>query len=489
MKIEHINEPELEFASGRHVDVRFGIASYGPCDLESQDSPREIKIAIIGTGRTIDGVRKWLNRCREEIPAKPSAQPNLYAPFPGFNLDTGFRSTLSVNPQVEREIKPRVIEQMLKGSTQNAIVEEAVNAFLSEVEYVAEKGVHVIICAPPLELMQAIQPSPPAYLQGETDPARDIHPKSGNEDETRLDFHDKLKAEAMEYKKPLQIIWPATYDSSVRHASRRRPDGPQQLQDEATRAWNIHAALYYKAGGVPWRLIRDSRQHSVSYVGISFYETLDKTALQTSMAQVFNERGEGVVVRGGAAKLSKEDRQPHLDEQGAHALLKSALSRYKQEHGNYPARIAIHKSSSFNDAEITGFKGALEEEDIAYYDFVSITSSYMRLFRVGYYPPLRGTFLSLDDRSNLLYTRGSVEFFRAYRGGHVPKSLLFRCDSVSKSPRALAEEILALTKMNWNSTLFDGRDPITVRAAEQVKAILKYVDEGKEINTRYSTYM
>jgi hypothetical protein len=35
------------------------------------------------------------------------------------------------------------------------------------------------------------------------------------------------------------------------------------------------------------------------------------------MAQVFNERGDGVVVRGGAVKIDKDDRQPHLTRDGA----------------------------------------------------------------------------------------------------------------------------------------------------------------------------
>ena len=33
------------------------------------------------------------------------------------------------------------------------------------------------------------------------------------------------------------------------------------------------------------------------------------------------------------------------------------------------------------------------------------------------------------------------------------------------------------TKMNWNTTQFDGSEPITIRAAEQVGSILEYIDE------------
>ena len=44
------------------------------------------------------------------------------------------------------------------------------------------------------------------------------------------------------------------------------------LQDEATRAWNFFCALYYKAGGTPWRMIRDQREFSATFMGVSFFE-------------------------------------------------------------------------------------------------------------------------------------------------------------------------------------------------------------------------
>ena len=56
----------------------------------------------------------------------------------------------------------------------------------------------------------------------------------------------------------------------------------------------------------------------------------------------------------------------------------------------------------------------------------------------------------------MLYTKGSVDFFSAYPGLYVPKPLGFRCDRVAETPAFLAKEILALTKMNWNNTQFDG---------------------------------
>ena len=70
---------------------------------------------------------------------------------------------------------------------------------------------------------------------------------------------------------------------------------------------------------------------------------------------------------------------------------------------------------------------------------MSIGRSSARLFRYGAYPPLRGTLLSLDAREQLLYTRGSVEFFSTYPGMYVPQPLALRHDagdSAAKDSRA-----------------------------------------------------
>jgi hypothetical protein len=298
-----------------------------------------------------------------------------------------------------------------------------------------------------------------------------------------------LKAEAMSLRRPLQVIRPATYDEKMRRRQKQNTSRFQSLQDEATRAWNIHTALYYKAGGVPWRLIRDPSLLSACFIGISFYTTLDRSSVMTSMAQVFNQRGEGVIVRGGAAQVSKEDRQPHLGREDAFKLLKNSLDRYREEHKTLPARVVLHKTSSFDRDELEGFRDAVLDREIDYYDFLSISDSDTRLLRYGVYAPLRGTLLTLSGREQVLYTKASVDFFQAYPGMYVPMPRLIRCEEVSEAPAALAMEILALTKMNWNNTQFDGSLPITLRAAKQVGSLLKYIPEGTPVEAQYRYYM
>ena len=82
-------------------------------------------------------------------------------------------------------------------------------------------------------------------------------------------------------------------------------------------AWNFHTALYYKAGGVPWRLAKQPAALMTCYVGVSFYKSVGGERLMTSVAQIFDERGEGLIVQGGSASFDKDDRSPHLSSKDA----------------------------------------------------------------------------------------------------------------------------------------------------------------------------
>ncbi len=490
MRLEFLHEPELEFGTGRHIDIKFGLMNYGPLDNDSPSSPKQIKVGIIGTTETVEGVTAWLERCRNEIPAKKSRQPYLFPGFPGCNPDASFRTSVVLDPRLSRTIPQRDFDNLCKLTDISQITTGAVNRFLAELRYLAENMTGgVLICAVPMVFLDRIEELTQPKEEEEEGESVEGDDNVAEEGKHQLDFHHMLKAGAMALKVPIQIVLPMTYDETKRRQQKAHPERVRKLQDEATRAWNFHTALYYKAGGTPWRLIREASQLTTCYIGVSFYKTLDGSRLMTSIAQVFNERGEGVVVRGGPARISKEDRQPHLQEEDAYQLLSEALARYRQEHHTLPARVVLHKSSSYNGEEMDGFSKAAQAHQIEFVDFISLSDSFTRLFRTGVYPPLRGTLFSLDHQSHVLYTRGSVDFFATYPGMFVPLPLSFRCAKTESTPRFLAQEIMALTKMNWNNTQFDGGEPITLRAAHQVGNILKYVGEQDRIEPRYSFYM
>jgi hypothetical protein len=465
-----LSEPELQFGRGRHIDPRFGLLELGPADGDAPAAPRTVNVGVIGTQESVEGVTSWLTRCRKPIAARAEAkQPNLFPPFPGFTGDVGFESELAFDSRNQRTLSSRTIRSLAKITDPNARVEAAASVFVEEMRSICDRAIpQVVLCAPPLELLQLFTPQP-----GMT-----VGPQ----------LHDVVKARAMTHPVPVQYVLPGTYDESKLRKQNTVTGRPRQQQDEATRAWNLHTALYYKAGGYPWALVREPSDLQTCFIGISFYKENDDS-LATSLAQVFNERGEGVIVRGGPAKISKTDRQPYLPRDDAERLLRDALGQYRGEHRHLPARVVIHKTSRFTTNEIEGLEAAADADDVDMLELVTVGPSSSRFFTPRHGPPFRGTHVVLDDRSQLLYTTGSIAFYETYPGPYVPAPLGIALDSAELAPQRHASELLALTKLNWNHSRLDGREPITTLAARAIGNILRHIAPDAPIGKRYAFYM
>lgn len=131
------------------------------------------------------------------------------------------------------------------------------------------------------------------FLFTQMDPRLGIEGEGGTHENLRRG----LKAEAMRFGIPTQLIWPATL--SLIDTPSARGSG---VQDKATRAWNLMTALYHKAGGSPWRLAQVDP--GTCFVGISFYKELGTSAarMRTSLAQAFTAAGDGYVLRGNPSR-------------------------------------------------------------------------------------------------------------------------------------------------------------------------------------------
>ena len=484
MKATVFLEPSLDFGhGGRHVDPRAGIAEYGPVDSDAAGAPRIVRVGVVGAPEAISGVVRWLRRCGEPIEAKAkSRHPQLFQGFPGYAPDQSFRSELVFADGWTRSIPSRRLQRALTKPTALATA-ECVDLYAAEVKDLAERGlVDVIVVARPDDLEDDI-PQAKRHRADVVDESTEI-------DDSHVDFHDLLKARSIAGGVPLQLIRSTTWDPK-RRTAKSQSRRASTLQDEATRAWNLHTALYYKAGGVPWRAQRSATDLDSLFVGVSFYHSTDRVNLHTSVAQVFDERGEGVVVRGGPAARKKHDRQPHLDRIDAEALLGSALDAYEREHQHFPARVVIHKTSQFDADEVTGFEAATDARRIRHLEMLWIVdrTEGTRLFRNGDNPVLRGTFATLHSDRHLLYTRGSVPFYRVYPGMYVPTPIGLRPATIESSIEDLAQEVLSLSKMNWNQSQLDGRLPITLRAARRVAGILRHLNAESDVSGRYAHYM
>jgi hypothetical protein len=481
MRAHVLAEPELEFGgASRHIDPRFGISTFGPSDLGASEQPKAMRLGLVGPDQDLEALKVWLEHCRDEIPAKDERYPHLFPAFPGCDVDRGLCSTVVFSDRATNTVSPTALREIERVSGRAAL-DRAVEAYCDEARALAESNrVDVIVLARPTGLKDVAMPprgSRKVDDDADDDVAADVAMRFSN-------FHDLVKARLLSMGTPVQIVRRSTFDESV------APPTGSSRQDEATRAWNLHVALYYKAGGVPWRMQRDSRDLTTCFVGVSFYRAGGDGNLETAVAQVFNERGDGVVVRGESAVPRGEDRQPHLSGEGASGLLMSALDEYRREHRTEPARVVVHKASAFTDSEADGFRSAAEDRRLDALDLMWVTSSEgVRAYRQGQAPPLRGTMIEIADDEAVLYTKGSIDFYSTYPGMHVPTPIGIRALSPTKSIKALGEEVMALSKMNWNQTRLDGRLPVTLRTAEQVKRVLRFVDPASPAAARYAQYM
>src|SRR4051812_12329071 len=95
MKLHQFDEPELEFGGASHIDIRFGLANYGPFDISQSKRPERINTGIIGTQQTVTELREWIERCSGEVVPEGAKQATRRDPiFPGFSKDSPFKSTV-----------------------------------------------------------------------------------------------------------------------------------------------------------------------------------------------------------------------------------------------------------------------------------------------------------------------------------------------------------------------------------------------------------
>ncbi|MCB0493965.1 MAG: hypothetical protein KDC93_16285 [Cyclobacteriaceae bacterium] len=480
MKLRYIEEPSLQFGTDHHICPKRGIYTYNPFDI-SQVRPEKITIGVIGKAESVSKILEWLENCKAHIEEKQSKtpHPNLFMNFCGFNKTVGFKCEIAYDESYLRKLNNSDIERIIKdqGSLEG-IITEMTNLYLNEIKFLSKnKKPDVILCALSENFMKHIMEAKANNIGDEEEEAAEKDVDEEEVSKKEQNFRRNLKAKAMQYNVPIQII-------------RDRIAKPTaEMQDAATIAWNFFTALYYKASGTPWALIRKDSAETTCFAGISFFKSRDKKSTQTSIAQIFNELGKGVILRGEEIVLKKNDRTPHLDDQQSFNLLTQSLKEYYDAVKIYPKRLVLHKTSNFNQDEIYGFTQAARELHINQIELISIQTSDIRLYRNGNYPPMRGTHFTMNDNHHVLYTRGSVPYYETYPGRYIPRAIEIKLAAYDESPNVICDEILALTKMNWNNTQFDRQMPITIECARNVGEILKYLGDDEQMQLKYSFYM
>jgi hypothetical protein len=274
-----------------------------------------------------------------------------------------------------------------------------------------------------------------------------------------------------------------------------------ELQDRTLRAWNFCTAQYYKADGVPWRPVSVSAD--TCFVGVSFYiaqEQSGKLSMRASVAQTFDFLGQGLVLRGDPFQWDERTRgpSPHLTQDAARKLISETLRAYVKVKGVPPRRVVVHKSSEYwgpehdhglyNERE--GFYEGIEEvftgSDV---DLVALRQTGVHLFREGNYPPLRGTYIRMDERHHFLYTMGFIPYLETYPGVYIPTPWQMIEHHGGTAPKDLLREVMILTKMNVNNCAFADGTPITLSFSSKIGEIMKHIPEGAIVQPKYKFYM
>ncbi|OJW74268.1 hypothetical protein [Spirosoma sp. 48-14] len=277
----------------------------------------------------------------------------------------------------------------------------------------------------------------------------------------------------------------------------------KSLQDVSMQAWNFVVANYYKNGGTPWTLTLKDKH--TCFIGVSFHKVLnaENHLVRSSIAQAFNYEGKGIVFIGKSFKWDAEANNtlaPHLTYEYAHDLIGAIIQKYKKFNQNVaPNRVIIHKTTDFwtsaqhaDYAEVEGLKDGIHKvlgEEVTI-DLVTIKSATVKLLRrQGNYPVMRGTLLPLDQQTGVLYTTGYIPYYETFPGQHIPHPIEVSIFEGESTLKRVCEEVLALTKLNFNNCNFFDSLPITLRFAQKVGEIIQYAEEDAVLPDKYYFYM
>jgi hypothetical protein len=463
IQAEYLPEPFLAFAdSGLHVDPKSGIDRYGPYSFGSPQHPKNVRIGIVGSAELINTARSWLERNAIGVKGDKSNRS-----FPGFAQDRGFFSSLSFDEGWDALVSQTEMSQVLDLRRKKDRFEATLELLEGKISLIAERDqvpdyLAIVISDELLRRCGVCD-----YFDKE-------------QGAVHRDLRRAIKAFAMKYRIPTQLVRQQTVEGRDRTP-------PAKI------AWNFFTGMYHKAGGFPW--VPYGLPPGTCFVGISFFHPLGSrtTNLQTSLVQAFNEHGEGLILRGHEFEWdpNKEgSRAPHLTEEQSAQLIELVLDRYAREMRVLPSRVVVQKSSRYWPAERAGFGQALENR-VSAFDLVALDwrQSNVRLITTSKYPPLRGTRFTVGEL-DFLYTTGFIATLNEFHGVHVPSPLQIADHVGQDTPRQqLLSEILALTKMNWNSAAFCGKRPVTLKFADLVGEIMREIPSDREPLPQYKFYI
>lgn len=482
--LEYLPEPTLLFGSNQSMeDPRDGLSLFGPLDA---GKPFGVRAGVVGTSQGIRRFRKWVRSLGTPIVKHPPSV--AMPPFPGF--EAAFGIPWQETPAIEREIPESELKEVMYLDDKYVRVYSTVDVYakrITEAIIEEDQPVDIWFVVIPEDIYRYGRPTVPVDSHSRVPTknrlpvrhARKLRTQRSffEEDHIRsrpyhydVHFHNQLKARLLHHYAPTQIVRESTLARDEFLNRFGRPT--RQLESESAVAWNLSTATFYKSGGRPWKL--SSVRPGVCYIGLAFKVDQKSPNGRTACcaAQMFLDSGDGIVFRGAIGPWYNPKRgEFHLSLAAARDLITAAIGTYVERVGEAPIEIFIHGRVRFNSQEWRGFiEGAGKSTKLV---GVHIRENRdLKLFRQGEYPVLRGLSFIQDERTAYLWTKGYVPRLQTYPGWEVPWPLSVRICYGSADILVVLEDVLALTKLNYNACIFGDGVPVTLRFADAVGEIL-----------------
>jgi hypothetical protein len=479
MKTSVLTEPLLEFGFGQKLpDPHDGLAMFGPFDRDKNSHPAQISYGLIGTGYGIEKFKTFATAWRGPLKSKHAeSHPRLWPVFPGF--EATFQTKWPTEPTASFELNTGLLLKSANLSDPNRRAGEITDRFIEKIKLMRgnDERIDVIICVIPDIVWDNCRSQSVVRGEGKAISEAERYSRLAQPDlfgeyepehyEYSPDFRRQIKARAMDFGIPIQLIRESTLELSEEPA---KPGfGKTPISD---RAWNLATTIFYKAGGKPWQLaaVRDG----VCYIGISYRMTGSKDGSKSACcaAQMFLKNGEGVVFRGEQGVwYSPEEKTFHLKKDAAQKLLHGVLDAYVKLGGKPLKEIFLHCPSTVNAEEYEGFQAACPG-GVKLITVRIRRDREIRLFRRGRMPVIRGTFWEIDSKSGLLWGAGFKPSLGTYDGTETPVPLRIEIQHGEAEITQVANDVLSLTKLNYNACRLGDGDPVTIGFSEDVGEIL-----------------
>ena len=274
--------------------------------------------------------------------------------------------------------------------------------------------------------------------------------------------------------------------------------------------WWLSLSYFVKSLRTPW--ILDNMDKTTAFAGIGYSidsKTEARDHIILGCSHIYSSTGEGLKYK--LSKISNDKiqwrhKKPHLSYDDAYEFGRNVINLFYESMNEIPKRVVIHKRTYFTDDEKQGILDSLyDNTKIEFVDLVEINfendikfvSSKIRdgKSNIDGFSVSRGTCIQLNSNTALLWAHGVVPSvlnpnYNFYPGGrYIPKPLKVIKHHGMGSLEQIANEILGLTKMNWNTLNMYSQLPATISSSNDIARIGKLIGNKEKIEYDYRYFI